>query len=188
MFYIVIIGIFIIIVFFWIISVQRTLVVLDENINNALSQIGVQLSSRWDVLLSLLAVTKGYATHEYKTITKMIKARDSITRDSSLDDITKQENIIAAVIEQIVAVAEKYPELKVDNKYIKILDAVNQYEHMLRTSRLIYNDSVTKFNRSIHMFPVFTISGMIGFHKRYCIDVDNVTADNIITTSVGFSE
>lgn len=151
---------------FWIISVQRTFVAFDENINNAMSQIGVQLSSRWDALTSLLDLTKGYAEHEYKTLTETIKARRSITRDSSPDDIKKQENIITEAMGKIMAVAESYPNLKADQTYIKSMDAVSQYENMVRASRLIYNDSVTKLNRAIRMFPASLIAGILGFSKR----------------------
>ncbi|SET70106.1 LemA protein [Natronincola peptidivorans] len=139
--------------------------VLDENISNAMSQIGVQLTSRWDALTSLLDLTKGYAAHEYKTITETIKARRSITKDSSPDDVTKQENIIVEAMGKIMAVAENYPDLKADKTYIKTMDAVNQYENMVRTSRLIYNDSVTKLNRAIRMFPASMIAGVLGFSK-----------------------
>lgn len=163
--YIIAIGVLIILIF-WVISVQRAFVVLDENINNSMSQIGVQLSSRWDALTSLLDLTKGYATHEYNTITETIKARRSITKDSSPDDIKKQENVIAEAMGKIMAVAESYPELKANSTYIKTMDAVNQYENMVRTSRLIYNDSVTKLNRAIRMFPASLIAGILGFSKR----------------------
>ncbi len=151
---------------FWVISVQRTFVAFDENINNAMSQIGVQLSSRWDALTSLLDLTKGYAEHEYKTLTETIKARRSITKDSSPDDIKKQENIITEAMGKIMAVAESYPNLKADQTYIKSMDAVSQYENMVRTSRLIYNDSVTKLNRAIRMFPASMVAGILGFSKR----------------------
>lgn len=176
MFYLIVFGILVVMAVFWVTSVQRTLVILDENINNAMSQIGVQLSSRWDVLSSLLDLIKGYATHEYKTITETITARRSISKDSSTDDITKQENMIVIVMGQIMAVAEKYPDLKADKTYIKSMDEVNQYENMVHTSRLIYNDSVTKLNRAIRMFPVSIISGLIGFSKRICLEADDIKA------------
>lgn len=166
MVYIVTFGVIIAALVSWIISVQRTFVAFDENINNAMSQIGVQISSRWDALTSLLDLTKGYAEHEYNTLTETIKARRSITRDSSPDDIKKQENIITEAMGKIMAVAENYPNLKADQTYIKSMDAVNQYENMVRTSRLIYNDSVTKLNRAIRMFPASLIAGILGFSKR----------------------
>lgn len=166
MIYIIVVLVIIVALVFWSISVQRSFVVLDENINNAMSQIGVQLSSRWDALTSLLDLTKRYADHEYATITETIKARRSISRDSSIEDIKKQENIISDAMGKIMAVAESYPELKADQTYIKTMDGVNQYENMVRTSRLIYNDCVTKLNRAIRMFPVSLIAGMLGFSKR----------------------
>lgn len=164
--YIIAFGAIVLILVFWIISAQRSFVALDENINNAMSQIGVQLSSRWDALTSLLDLTKGYADHEYKTITETIKERRSITKDSSPDDVRKQENIISEAMGKIMAVAESYPDLKADGTYIKTMDAVNQYENMVRTSRLIYNDCVTKLNRSIRMFPASIIAGVLGFSTR----------------------
>jgi LemA protein len=141
-----------------------------------MSQIGVQLSSRWEALSSWLDLTKAYSEHEYKTLTETIKARRSITKDSSPEEINKQENAIAETIGKIMAVAENYPELKADQTYIKTMDAVNQYENMVRTSRLIYNDSVTKLNRSIRMFPVSLIAGMLGFSKRAYLEAQEEKA------------
>lgn len=62
----IIVGVVLVIIILWFISAQRKLVAMDENINNAMGQIGVQLSSRWDALTALLDLTKGYADHEYK--------------------------------------------------------------------------------------------------------------------------
>lgn len=150
----------------WVISVQRKLVAYDENINNAMSQIGVQLSSRWDALNSLLDLTKGYAAHEYQALMDTVKVRRSITRDSSPADVQNQENMIVEAMGKIMAVAESYPDLKANQTYIKTMDSVNQYENMVRTSRQIYNDSVTKLNRAIRMFPASLIAGALGFAQR----------------------
>lgn len=171
--YLIAFGALLLLLVLWIISVQRSFVVLDENINNAMSQIGVQLSSRWDALTSLLGLTKGYADHEYKTISETIKARRSITKDSTPEDVRKQENIITEAMGRIMAVAESYPTLKADGTYIKTMDAVNQYENMVRTSRLIYNDSVTKYNRNIRMFPTSIIAGVLGFSKRAYLEAED---------------
>ncbi|KUO66618.1 MAG: LemA family protein [Gracilibacter sp. BRH_c7a] len=161
----------------WAISLQRTFVVLDENINNAMSQIGVQLSSRWDALVSLLDLTKGYAAHEYQTMTDTIKARRQITRDSSPEDVKQQENFLVEALEKIMAVAESYPDLKADQTYIKTMDSVNQYENMVRTSRLIYNDNVTKLNRAVRMFPASLIAGILGFAQRTYLEAEEEKAN-----------
>ncbi|MEG1972528.1 MAG: LemA family protein, partial [Oscillospiraceae bacterium] len=170
-------GIALAVVVIWFISTQRSLTMLDENINNAMSQIGVQLSSRWDALSSLLDLTKGYAAHEYQTLSETIKARRPITAESSAKDAAKQDNMLIEAMGRIMAVAEQYPNLKADQGYQKTMDSVNQYEGMVRQSRLIYNDSVTKLNRNIRMFPTSMVAGMLGFSKRDYLETPEQKTD-----------
>ena len=162
----------------WVMSTQRRLVVMDENINNAMSQIGVQLSSRFDALTALLDLAKGYAAHESQTLIETIKSRRSvITAKSTPQDVLRQEGVISEALGRISMVAERYPELKADKGYAKCMDAVDSYEKMVRTSRLIYNDSVTKLNREIRMFPVSLIAGMLGFRQRDYLEAREDKAD-----------
>ena len=161
----------------WFISAQRRLVAMDENINNAMGQIGVQLSSRWDALTALLDLTKGYAEHEYKTLSDTIKMRTSISSSSSAADVNRQENILTEAMGKIMAVAESYPELKANENYIKTMDSVNQYENMVRKSRLIYNDSVTKLNREIRMFPTSIAAGILHITSRDYLEASEKKAD-----------
>ncbi len=161
----------------WFVSTQRKLVAMDENINNALSQIGVQLSSRWDALSALLDLTKGYAEHEYKTLSDTIKMRTTITAKSSAQDVNNQENILTEAMGKIMAVAESYPDLKANQNYIKTMDSVNEYEKMVRSSRLIYNDSVTKLNRAIRMFPTSIAAGILHITSRDYLEASDKKAD-----------
>ncbi len=75
-------------------------------------------------------------------------------------------HVIKEVLKKIIAVAESYPDLKTDKTYIKSMAAVKQYENMLHTSRLIYNNSVTKLNRAIRIFPLSMLAGILGYSKR----------------------
>ena len=162
----------------WVMSTQRRLVVIDYNINIAMSQIGVQLSSRFDALSSMLDLAKGYAAHESQTLIETIKSRRSvITAKSTPQDVLQQEGVISEALGRISMVAERYPELKADKGYAKCMDAVDSYEKMVRTSRLIYNDSVTKLNREIRMFPVSLIAGMLGFRQRDYLEAREDKAD-----------
>lgn len=162
----------------WVTSTQRRLVIFDENISNAMSQIGVQLSSRFDALSALLDLTKGYAKHESETLIETIKSRRSvITAKSTPDDVLHQEGIISEALGRIAMVTEQYPELKANQNYIKTMDAVETFENMVRTSRLIYNDSVTKLNREIRMFPVSMIAGMLGFQQKKYLEEQAAKAD-----------
>lgn len=151
----------------WVISIQRKLVVLDENINNAMSQIGVQLSSRFDALTALLDFAKGYAEDESETLIETIRSRRNlITVKSTPNDVLQQEGVIYETLGRIAMVTKQYPELKANQNYIKTMDAVQSFGNMMRTSRLIYNDSVSKLNREIRMFPVSMIAGILGFRQR----------------------
>ena len=174
----IIIALLVVLLAGWVMSTQRRLVVMDENINNAMSQIGVQLSSRFDALSALLDLAKGYAAHESQTLIETIKSRRSvITAKSTPQDVLQQEGVISEALGRISMVAERYPELKADKGYAKCMDAVDSYEKMVRTSRLIYNDSVTKLNREIRMFPVSLIAGMLGFRQRDYLEAREDKAD-----------
>lgn len=162
----------------WVLSTQRRLVILDENISSALNQIGVQLSSRFDVLMAILNLTKEYEKIECDTMIDTIRSRRrSITGKSTPDDVLRQEGIISMTLGRIAMIAEQYPELKADHNYIKAMDAIEIYENMLRTSRLIYNDSIAKLNREIRMFPVIMVAGMLGFHQREYLEEQTAEAD-----------
>ncbi|WP_398443558.1 LemA family protein [Sedimentibacter sp.] len=166
----------------WIISTRRRLAVLDENIGNAMSQIGVQLSSRFDALTALLDLTKGYAGHESETLIETIKSRRIvITTKSTPDDVMRQEGIISEVLDKIAVVTEQHPELKTNQEFIKNIDAVQIFENMLRTSRLIYNNCAAKLNREIRIFPVSMVVGMLGFgQKEYFVE----QTDNAYTSGM----
>ena len=156
----------IVILIVWFIGTQRMLVSLDENVNNALNQIGVNLTSRFDALTGLLDLVKGYNEHEYKTLSDVIKMRTSIGSNSKASDIEAQENIITEAVGKIMAVAEAYTDLKSNTNYQNLMNSLNDYEAKVRQSRLIYNDTVTKLNRTIRMFPTSLIAPMCNVAQR----------------------
>ncbi len=174
----IIVGIVIAVIALWAVATQRKLVTMDENVNNAMSQIGVQLTSRFDALSALADLTKKYASHEADTLLQTIKSRRSvITGKATPEEVLKQENVIVDALGKISMVAEQYPELKADQNYAKFMDAVDSYERMVRTSRLIYNDSVTKLNRTIRMFPVVLIAGALGIKQRAYLEGNEEKAE-----------
>jgi len=156
----------------WAISQQRKLVVLDENVNNAMSQIGMQMSNRFDALTALLNLTKDYAENESEMLIETIKSKRSmIMAKSTPNDVLRQERIISETLEEIAIITAKYPKLKTNQNFNKTMDAVETYGNMIRTSCLIYNDCVTKLNREIRMFPVTLMAGMLGFRQREYLEV-----------------
>ena len=151
----------------WNISVRRKLIGMDENIENAMGQLGVQLSAKFDAMYALLDLVKEYASGEAQPLLETLKAkRVVITAISTPGDVKKQEEVISEVLERVALVAEQYPELKANENYMKCLNAVDSYERMVCTSCLIYNDSVNKFNRELKIFPASVIGGIFGFRQR----------------------
>ena len=156
----------------WCVSAQRRLVNKEELCKNAMSQIGVQQSSRWDALTALAELTKSYNEHEYGTIRDVIAQRANITSASSAKEANAQEDMIGSVLGRIIAIAEQYPELKANENYGKTMDSVNLYENQVRTSRMVYNDTVTSYNRLVRQFPDSIAAGILGFaEKEYLQEV-----------------
>ena len=156
----------------WFVSVQRKLVGKDEMCKNSLSQIGVQQSSRWDALTALAELVKSYNEHEYKTLMDVIAKRKSTDGNSSIEVIEIQEKAISGAIRQINVVAEQYPELKASENYSKAMDSVNTYENQVRMSRMVYNDSVTVYNRIIRQIPDSLVAGILHFAERKYLEVE----------------
>jgi Uncharacterized conserved protein len=150
----------------WFISVQRNLVKHEEICKNGLSQIGVQLASRWDALKALAELTKSYSEHEYKTITDTIAQRRPITATSTSSDANAQEELFTQAMQRLNVVVEKYPEIKANETYIKTMDSVNTYQNQVRMSQMVYNDSVTKYNQLIRQFPSSIVASMLHFAQR----------------------
>ena len=149
----------------WVISVQRKLVNAEELVKNAMSQIGVQQSSRWDALTGLVELLRSYNEHEYNTLRETIAARNQIGANSTAAEAQAQEDLISKVMSRISVVAEQYPNLKADAMYIKTMDSVNTYENQVRMSRMVYNDTATRYNRQIRQIPDSIVASL--FHFEY---------------------
>ena len=151
----------------WAMSTQRQLVVMEENVDHAISQIGVHISSWFDTLDCLLDLLGEYAELDANTLMNTVKARRIIiTAKSTPADILKQQEMLVEAFRQISILAERYPKLKANENYVKYVAAAEHFQKMARTARLIYNDSVTKLNRSVRMFPTNLMAGILGFHQR----------------------
>ena len=166
MHYFVSFGVVLAALIFCIISVRRALIGMEKNVSNAMSQIGVQLFSQCELLSSLLELINWYAAEECGTIIKSMKAGRLITKDSLAEDVTMQETILAEAKAQIIEAAEGCSDLKSDPSYLKAMNAVSQYENMVQTSKLIYNDSAAKLNRAGQRFPTSMVAGILGFSAR----------------------
>lgn len=161
-----------VVVFLWFVSTQRELVNLDEKCNNALSQIKVQLNSRWDALLALAKSASAYAKHESETLIKTIQSRQT-TEVRTAGDVNQQQTAFNEVLGRLMAVREAYPELKASDLFEKTMDGVKEYEENVRMSRMIYNDTATRMNRYVRQWPSSFVANMLHFDVKEYLNVDD---------------
>ena len=168
----VVVFVIIIVVVFTYIKTQRALVDMDEKCKNALSQIEVQLNSRWDALLSLAKATTSYAKHEGETLAATIAARRGVEIRTAAD-VNEQQDAFSQVLGRLMAVNEAYPELKASGLYAKTMESIKGYEENVRMARMIYNDTTTRFNRYVRQWPSSMVAGQLHFVPREYLTVDN---------------
>ena len=159
----------------WVISVQNKLVKSDEICNNALKQINVQQISRYDALQALVKLTREYASYEGETLQKVIEAR-KITSSAAptAAEIDANESALKEISAKLIAIAEAYPDLKANQTYKETMESIKDYEENVRLSRMTFNDTVTRFNQQVRVFPASLIAGILGFAKRDYL-ADDVT-------------
>jgi LemA protein len=155
----------------WFVSTQRSLVQLDENCKNALSQIQVQLNSRWDALLALAKTASQYAKHESETLINVINARRQAPATTA-EAVNEQQGELTQVMGRLMAIGEAYPDLKANDLFLKTMDSVNSYEENVRLSRMVYNDTATKMNRAVRMWPSSIVAGMLHFTEKEYLKTD----------------
>lgn len=152
------------IVFLYIFTTQRKLVSLEEMTKNALGQISAQLQTRWDAVVSLVGMTKQYAGYEHDTLADVIAQRRGPV--TSAADVNNQNSAIEQVLGKVVALSERYPELKASAVFLNTMDGIKGYEENVRLSRMTYNDAVTKINTLIRQWPSSFVASMLHFTQK----------------------
>ena len=160
------------------ISTQRSLVNLDELCKNALSQIEVQLNSRFGAVVALAKTAAKYAEHESDTIIKTIQARGGNSgtipaNGTSAAAINQQADLLGQMMGRLNVVFERYPELKASELYVKAQGGQKQYEENVRISRMVYNDTATKMNRMVRQWPSSIVASMLNFGQKDYLKVDD---------------
>ena len=155
------------------ISTQRSLVSLDEMCKNALSQIEVQLNSRFDAVVALAKTAAQYAKHESETIIQTIEARGGHTSAATPAGINAQSDLLGQMMSRLNVVVEQYPELKASELYQNAQAGQTEYEENVRMSRMVYNDTATKMNRMVRQWPSSIVASMLHFDVKEYLKVDN---------------
>jgi LemA protein len=157
----------------FIISTYNGLVRSKIKVDNAWSQIDVQLQRRFDLIPNFVETVKGYMTHEQETFEKIAKLRTSWANASSISDKAALDNQLSETLKTIMAVSENYPELKANQNFMQLSQELKNTEDKISFSRQFYNDAATMYNTKIQVFPSNIIAGMFNFTSRSLFQTEN---------------
>lgn len=156
----------VIIVVIAIISMYNGLIKARIKVDNAWSQIDVQLQRRFDLIPNFIETVKGYMTHEKETFTKITELRTSWANTQTISEKAEIDNQLSSSLKTIMAVSENYPELKANQNFSELSEELRNTENKISFSRQFYNDTAAIYNTKLHTFPSNIIAGMFNFEPR----------------------
>ena len=146
-----------------IIGMYNDLVQSKIKVDNAWSQIDVQLQRRFDLIPNFVETVKGYMAHEKETFEKISALRTSWANTQSVSEKANLDNQLSTALKTIMAVSESYPELKANQNFSDLSEELRNTENKISFSRQFYNDTVTRYNTKLQVFPSNIIAGMFNF-------------------------
>lgn len=147
----------------FLIATYNKLVQLRQRVQNAWSQVDVQLKRRYDLIPNLVNTVKGYAQHEKDTLERVTQARNMAMEAGNINDQAKAENMLSGALKSLFAVAEAYPDLKANTNFMQLQTELSDTESKISFARQFFNDTVQIFNTKIEVFPNNLVAGMLGF-------------------------
>lgn len=149
-----------------VVIIYNRLVTLKNRVDEAWSDIDVQLKRRYDLIPNLINTVKGYAAHEKQLFEKVTEARTAAMGAQSPAQKEQAENMLSGTLKSLFAVAENYPDLKANQNFLELQRELTDTEDKIQASRRFYNTNVRDFNTKIETFPTNMIAGMLKFSKR----------------------
>ena len=150
----------------WFIKTFNKLVKSRNKVRNSFSQIDVQLQRRFDLIPNFVETVKGYMTHEKETFEKIAALRTSWANATTVHEKAELDNQLSGALKTIMAVSENYPDLKANQNFSELSEELRNTENKISFSRQFYNDTVTRYNTKIQVFPSNMIAGMFNFTPR----------------------
>lgn len=166
-------GVVLLGLFLWV--TYNGLVKTNVRVEEAWSDITVQLKRRMDLIPNLVETVKGYAKHEAETLEKVVKERSNAI-GGSVEETAQTENMLSGALKSLFAVAESYPDLKANQNFLQLQDELVDTEDKIQASRRFYNGSVRDLNTKVQVFPTNIFAGMLGFKKREFFEVADQAA------------
>jgi len=147
-------------------------------VNNAWSQIDVQLKRRYDLIPNLVEAVKGYMKHEKGVLENVTKMRASLVT-GSMQEKAKASNQITEALKSIFAVAENYPQLKANENFKHLQEELSGTESKIAYSRQFYNDSVMQYNEGLQVFPKNLFARLFGFTAKEFFETKGKERENV---------
>ncbi len=158
---------------FWFFLTYNRLVTMRVRVQNAWSQIDVQLKRRYDLIPNLVETVKGYMQHERQTLENVIKARTQAIDAKGLKDKAQAENFLSQTLRSLFAVVERYPDLKANQNALKLQEELTSTENKIGFARQYYNDETGRYNTLIQVAPVNIVAGMMNFTRKEFFEVSD---------------
>ena len=175
-----IVLIIVVVIVIALIVMYNTLVTMRLRVKNAWAQIDVQLQRRFDLIPNLIETVKGYLAHEAEVLTKVADLRSSWADATTVEQKSQLDSQLSDALKTIMAVAENYPDLKANQNFLELQTELTNTENKISYSRQFYNDSVTRYNTKLEVFPSNLIASMFKFKPEELFEVnDEETRKNV---------
>ena len=169
----IIVVVVVVLIIAMVIGAYNSLVKLDERVNEAWSDITVQLKYRADLIPNVVETVKGYAKHEKETFEMVTEARSASMGVKTVKQAAEAEKGMQAALGRIFAIAEAYPELKANDNFAKLQEQLQDVEDKIQAARRFYNAGAKELNTKIKTFPTNVINNFVGhFKKREYFEVE----------------
>jgi len=204
---IVVLAVLVVLVAMWVMGVYNGLIRRRNAKDNNYSQIGIQLTRKYDLIPNLVKLVKGYMKHERTTLEEVIQARNmaananaAVSADPSDPEAMKQmvaaEGTLGGMMGRLFALTESYPDLKANQNMMQLTEELTSTENKVTFARQAFNDSVMSYNNALQVFPANMVAGMFGFTEAIFFEVEGlgdvgkavVTADQKKDLDISFDE
>lgn len=178
----IIIGVIVVLIAVFLVAAYNGLIRRRNQIENAWSQIDVQLKRRLDLIPNLVETVKGYAAHEQATLEKVIQARNAaIAAPNTPHAQAEADNQLSGALKSIFALGEAYPDLKANQNFLQLQEELTATEGRVAYARQFYNDSVLSYNNKLQQFPTVFFARAMKFERREYFEADEAarTAPNV---------
>ena len=171
-----------------VIGLYNSLVKARIKVDNAWSQIDVQLQRRFDLIPNFVETVKGYITHESKNFEKIAELRTSWANAGTVSEKAKLDNELSDTLKTIMAISEGYPDLKANQNFSELSEELRNTENKISFARQFYNDSVTIYNTKLEVFPSNIIAGMFHFTQRDLFNTESDEARKNVKVDFGSNQ